>query len=332
MCASGPSREPRGGNATESVSGSPTRQAIRVFVVCGVRLYLEGLCESLERRDGIEIAGAAADVGKGELAIHRPPTSPDVVLLDVGEPGGIDAARQLLDVLPAVPVIAISVPDNELDVIACAETGVSGFLTAESSIDDLVAALESVARGDLLCSPAMAAQLLKPRLEVPDKPSPEERKDLEAEERRLTERVHKGTRGRLPRGLERAGTLEEEVKQLEEGSKEAKLLEGVQRDHDELTRKAQSEVPLTEREQLKLKGAELQLELGPRLIIRLPEGTVAPHTVEGWAELGEAIDYELALAKLRLVRARLGRRPAKRPPRPPKEAPPTPKFDPKLPT
>jgi two-component system, NarL family, nitrate/nitrite response regulator NarL len=134
---------------------------IHVYVVSGVRLYREGLCESLERREGVEVIGAAADVAAGAVAIRRLASPPDVVLLDIGEPARVEAARQLLDVLPASRVLAISVPDNELDVIACAETGVSGFLTIESSIDDLVAALESAGRGDLLCSPAMAAALLR---------------------------------------------------------------------------------------------------------------------------------------------------------------------------
>jgi DNA-binding NarL/FixJ family response regulator len=134
---------------------------IRVYVVSGVRLYREGLCESLERREGVEVIGAATDVAAGAMAMRRPATQPDVVLLDMGGAAGIEAARQLLELLPGVRVLAISVPDDEPGVIACAETGVSGFLTIESSIDDLVAALESVARGDLLCSPAMAAALLR---------------------------------------------------------------------------------------------------------------------------------------------------------------------------
>jgi two-component system nitrate/nitrite response regulator NarL len=134
---------------------------IRVCVVSGVRLYREGLCESLERREGVEVVGAEADATTAAMAIRRLASPPDVVLLDMGAPAGVEAARQLLDALPAARVLAISVPDNEVDVIECAETGVSGFLTIESSIDDLVAALESAARGGLLCSPAMAAALLR---------------------------------------------------------------------------------------------------------------------------------------------------------------------------
>jgi DNA-binding NarL/FixJ family response regulator len=136
-------------------------RTLRVFVISGVRLYREGLCESLERREGIEIAGVAADVAAGTVAIRCLASPPDVLLLDMSEPGRVDLARQLLEALPAVRVLAISVPDNERDVIACAESGVAGFLTVESSIDDLVAALESAARGDLLCSPAIAAALLR---------------------------------------------------------------------------------------------------------------------------------------------------------------------------
>jgi len=135
--------------------------AIRVFVVSAVRLYRDGLCESLARREGLAVLGAAANIaeGAGAMAALEPPT--DVVLLDISVPAGLAAARQLVDQLPGVRVVALSVPNDELDVIACAEVGVSGFVTTESSIDDLVAEVESASVGHLLCSPAIAGVLFR---------------------------------------------------------------------------------------------------------------------------------------------------------------------------
>ncbi len=58
-------------------------------------------------------------------------------------------------------MLAINVLSREREVIACAEAGVACCLTAEASIDDLVAAIGSVARGEAPCSPWTAAVLLR---------------------------------------------------------------------------------------------------------------------------------------------------------------------------
>jgi DNA-binding NarL/FixJ family response regulator len=63
--------------------------------------------------------------------------------------------------MPGARVLAITVPNREPAVIECAESGVAGFLTTDASIDDLVAAVEAVARGELLCSPSSAGMLLR---------------------------------------------------------------------------------------------------------------------------------------------------------------------------
>ncbi len=184
-------------------------------------------------------------------------------------------------------------------------------------------------------------RLLKPPLEAKDKPSPEERKDLEAEERRLSDEVRKG--GPPPRELERldrgdAPSPEEKVKELEEGAKEARRLRGIQRDCDELKRKDESGEGLSENELLKLQGCEMQLELGPHLIIRLPPDVPRPRTVEEWERLAKELDHKRAVLRLRIVRAKLGKRPQKvqrkppppKPKAPPPPPPPPPAADPRL--
>jgi DNA-binding NarL/FixJ family response regulator len=58
-------------------------------------------------------------------------------------------------------VVGIAVPDGEDDVIACAEAGLSGYVTRTDSIAATVEAIESVARGELVTTPRMAAALLQ---------------------------------------------------------------------------------------------------------------------------------------------------------------------------
>ena len=132
---------------------------IRLFILAEIRIYRDGLAEVLERRGGIEVVGTAADLGSALAAI--PVTRPDIALVDVAMPDGIAAVRSVLRTAPEVKVVALAVPDAEVNVIACAEAGVSGYVTRDESLDDVVGALESVTRGEMLCSPRMAATLLR---------------------------------------------------------------------------------------------------------------------------------------------------------------------------
>ena len=52
-------------------------------------------------------------------------------------------------------------PESEQDVVACAEAGVAGYVTRDASIDDLVATIDSVVRGEALLSPTVGATLLR---------------------------------------------------------------------------------------------------------------------------------------------------------------------------
>ena len=134
---------------------------LRIFIVSAVALYREGLSVLLAQRDGIDVVGVAADTSEAaELLVGRK-QPPDIVIFDMGPADSLTAARRLIDEIPRAPVVAITVPNHERDVLACAEVGLAGFVSADASLDDLVAALESVARGEMLCSPRMAAALTR---------------------------------------------------------------------------------------------------------------------------------------------------------------------------
>lgn len=132
---------------------------IRVLVVADIRLYRDGLVEILRRQTSLEVVGTAAD---GAAAVARAAElSPGVVLVDQAMSDGVATMRSLLELLPATKIVALGVPETDRDVVDCAEAGVSGYVPREASLEDLVAAVESVGRGELLCSPRVAASLLR---------------------------------------------------------------------------------------------------------------------------------------------------------------------------
>ena len=76
---------------------------------------------------------ALAVAGSADLTIsptHIAAARPDVVLLDVGAPGGLETLLVLRQALSDMKIVAIAVSDIEQEVVACAEAGVSGFVRA----------------------------------------------------------------------------------------------------------------------------------------------------------------------------------------------------------
>jgi DNA-binding NarL/FixJ family response regulator len=132
-----------------------------VFVVAEIRLYEEGLAQALGRDGRYEVVGTAANIAAGIACMRRLAPPPDVALVDLGKDAASTGLRALRDEVPGVRVIVLGIRDIEPDVIAWAEAGMDGFVSVGGSLEDLMATVESVARGETLCSPRIAAALLR---------------------------------------------------------------------------------------------------------------------------------------------------------------------------
>jgi len=132
---------------------------IRVVVVTDIRLYREGLGQILGRNGTIEVAATAAS--REEALARVTEVQPDIVLLDMGMRDGIATVRALREAAAQVKLVALAVSEVDQDVLACAEAGVDGYVARDASLPQLEAALASVDRGEALCSPRIAATLLR---------------------------------------------------------------------------------------------------------------------------------------------------------------------------
>jgi DNA-binding NarL/FixJ family response regulator len=131
----------------------------RVLIVSDVRLFRDGLAEIFRRRADIELAGAASSPSETLAQIVE--LHPTTVLLDVGMADSMACVRAICQLSPDTKVLALGVAEVAADVLGCAEAGIAGFVSRDASVEDLVAALESVERGELACTPAMATMLLR---------------------------------------------------------------------------------------------------------------------------------------------------------------------------
>src|SRR6266487_2770009 len=141
----------------------PSRSApalmIRLLIVADIRLYQEGLAQILARERRLQVVATAADAGTAiQLAAER---VIDVALVDMAMAESVASMRAIAAQVPRVKVVAVGLRESGHDLVLCAEAGIAGYVPRAASIADLVAVLESVGRGELLCSPGTAAALLR---------------------------------------------------------------------------------------------------------------------------------------------------------------------------
>jgi DNA-binding NarL/FixJ family response regulator len=88
---------------------------------------------------------------------------PDLVIMDVTMPdlNGIDATRQIRAGNPRVKVIALSMHGERQFVMEMLAAGAAGYLLKDCPVDELLSAIDAVARGDTFLSPKVTGVLVK---------------------------------------------------------------------------------------------------------------------------------------------------------------------------
>jgi two-component system nitrate/nitrite response regulator NarL len=166
---------------------------IEVLVVAGVRFYRDGIAAALTADPRFAVVGSAGDVREAAASLDM--LEPDVVLLDLAGADGPALVRSLLERAPGARVVALGVREAEDDVLPLAEAGVAGYVTRDGSVEDLLAAVESVAAGETICSPRITATLLRrvallARDRGAEQPNPE--RDLTSRERQIVALIDEG--------------------------------------------------------------------------------------------------------------------------------------------
>ena len=131
-------------------------QTIRVFIVSHVRLHREGLAALLRGCPSIDVLGAD-NPQHTQDTLRATPT--DVALIDAISPSDSYIVAALRQVCARVRILAVGIRETASEVLACAAAGIDGYVPMDAALGDMVAAIENVVRGELLCSPQVAASL-----------------------------------------------------------------------------------------------------------------------------------------------------------------------------
>src|SRR3984893_18174057 len=132
---------------------------LRVAVIDDHPLFREGVVSMLTSVDGIEVVEQGATAAEAlKLAQDL---LPDLMLLDVGMPGGgVEAAASIARTCPNVRIIMLTASEDERDVASALQAGARGYILKGSSGHEVVQTLRAVAGGDSYVAPNLAARLL----------------------------------------------------------------------------------------------------------------------------------------------------------------------------
>lgn len=142
-----------------AVATSP--KIISVVLIEDQRDVREGLCVLINGSVGFRCLAAHRTVEEALRAIER--ELPDVVLTDIGLPGmsGVEGTRIIKERYPDLPVVALTIYDDDEDVFDALCAGASGYLLKNTPPARLLESLREVVSGGAPMSPEVARRVIE---------------------------------------------------------------------------------------------------------------------------------------------------------------------------
>ncbi|MGV1100741.1 response regulator [Thiovibrio sp. JS02] len=134
---------------------------IKIVLVDDHEMVRTGLKSLLETEPDFQVVGEA---GNGIEALAKvAQLKPDVVVMDISMPlmDGFEATKKLAAANPESAVLALTVHEDKQYFFQMLQAGAKGYITKEAAADELVAAIRSVAAGNVHLLPALARWLLE---------------------------------------------------------------------------------------------------------------------------------------------------------------------------
>lgn len=138
-----------------------TTEDLRVMIVDDHEVVREGLRALLDRREGMTVVAEAGNVAQ---AVERATAEkPSVVIMDVRLPdgSGVEACREIRSVLPETRMIMLTSYADDEAIIASIMAGASAYLLKQTRGQQLVDAIQAVARGESLLDPQVTKRVLE---------------------------------------------------------------------------------------------------------------------------------------------------------------------------
>jgi DNA-binding NarL/FixJ family response regulator len=169
-----------------------TSGPMSLLIVDDHEVVRQGLAALLGRRPAFHVVAEAGTVAEAVAAARK--FKPDLVVMDVRLPdgSGIEACRDIRAELPNTRVVMLTSYPDEDAVLSAIIAGASGYLLKQVRARDLVAALETVGRGESLLDPAVTGRVLERIRRIATADQPDELAQLTSQEQKILLLVAEG--------------------------------------------------------------------------------------------------------------------------------------------
>ncbi|HVV86253.1 MAG TPA: response regulator transcription factor [Kofleriaceae bacterium] len=140
---------------------------IRVVIAEDHTLFREALVKMLSESRKIDVVGEAATGATAVSLTKR--HKPDVLLLDVTMPekDGLQALAELVQLHVPTKVLVLTMHEDEAHGVRAMRAGAAGFIRKSANLDELLAAIDKVHKGEQVVPNEILAALNRKRSEHP---------------------------------------------------------------------------------------------------------------------------------------------------------------------
>ncbi len=158
---------------------------IKVLIADDHKIIRVGLRGILNKIKEIEVVGEAEDGTHVLEALKSIVT--DVVLMDIdmGRSSGIETTKKVKEAFPDVHVLALTMHEERDNIIQMLEAGASGYLLKNTGVEELLAAIHAVVKGNSYFSNTVSATLLKALTNIKATSQPKHGKDSPLSDREI---------------------------------------------------------------------------------------------------------------------------------------------------
>ena len=139
---------------------------LKILVVDDHAVVGSGLMMLLHGKHNMEVIGEAADGEEGIQAAQL--LKPDVVLMDLNMPAGMDgltATTELRRLMPDLAILILTMHDDDEYLFRAIHVGASGYILKSAPHEELLTAIRSVAAGNAYLYPTATKRLMNEYIE-----------------------------------------------------------------------------------------------------------------------------------------------------------------------
>jgi len=134
---------------------------IKIVLVDDHRLFLDGIKSLLSEVDFIDIIGEASSGNEALDLLTN--IKPDIIMMDISMKGlsGIDVSKEITMLYPDIKIMILSMHTNEEFVINAIKAGAKGYLSKDTSKEELLDAIQIIQEGGECYSKLISENFLK---------------------------------------------------------------------------------------------------------------------------------------------------------------------------